>query len=190
MSSRSYSLRIADVLATSFKTKQNYSRCRYVLTRGNFVCCSECCLIFRERFALNDSWRIRTDCLNLSDRFLHCDSCEKRIPVARWWLWLRLSIVAVARVSLSAALSMASKSSVYYKQNPKARAKKNAYQRKRNKTEENREYRAELNAERRRRGIYGKGGKDVSHKKDGGMILEHRSKNRARNGANGKSTKK
>jgi ribosomal protein S4 len=85
---------------------------------------------------------------------------------------------------------VASKSSTYYKKNPKARAKKNEYQRKRNKTEENREYRAELNRERRTRGIYGKGGKDVSHKKDGSMTLEHRSKNRARNGANGKSTKK
>jgi hypothetical protein len=85
---------------------------------------------------------------------------------------------------------MASKSSIYYKKNPKARAKKNAYQKKVNKTEASRKYRAELNAERRRLGIYGKGGKDVSHKKDGSMTLENRSRNRARNGANGKSTKK
>lgn len=72
-------------------------------------------------------------------------------------------------------------------------------------------YRKELRRERRRRGIdgerhailrrfasfdfiqsrfcAGKGGKDVSHCKDGRLRLEDRSKNRARNGANGKSTK-
>jgi hypothetical protein len=33
-------------------------------------------------------------------------------------------------------------------------------------------------------------GKDLSHKKDGKMVLEHKSKNRARQGSNGKSTKK
>lgn len=85
---------------------------------------------------------------------------------------------------------MASKSSIYYKKNPKARAKKNAYQKELNKTEESRKHRAELNRERRKRGIYGKGGKDVSHKKDGSTTLESRRTNRARNGANGKSTKK
>ena len=36
---------------------------------------------------------------------------------------------------------------------------------------------------------YGKGGKDVSHVKGGGTKLESPSKNRARQGANGKSTK-
>lgn len=54
-------------------------------------------------------------------------------------------------------------------------------------------YREELNAEARKRGIYGKrnaAGKDLSHKKDGKMVLESTSKNRARNGHNGKSTKK
>jgi hypothetical protein len=83
MTAKSYSLRIADILALSFNKKESYSRCRYVLTEGNFVCCSECCSIFRERFALSDSWRIKTDCLNTSDKLLHCDSCEKRIPVAK-----------------------------------------------------------------------------------------------------------
>jgi hypothetical protein len=82
------------------------------------------------------------------------------------------------------------KSARYYRDNPEARAKKNAYQRKRNKSEENREYRSELNAERRRRGIYGKGGPDVSHTKSGRLTTESPKKNRARNGANGRSTKK
>lgn len=85
---------------------------------------------------------------------------------------------------------MASKTSIYYKKNPKARAKRNAYQKELNAKPESKKYRAELNRERRKRGIYGKGGKDVSHTKNGGTVLESRSKNRARNGANGKSTKK
>lgn len=54
-------------------------------------------------------------------------------------------------------------------------------------------YRQELNAEARKRGIYGKRaskGVDLSHKKDGKMVLEKKSTNRARQGSNGKSTKK
>ena len=54
-------------------------------------------------------------------------------------------------------------------------------------------YRQELNAEARKRGIYGKRatkGVDLSHQKDGKMTLEKKSTNRARNGANKKSTKK
>jgi hypothetical protein len=82
------------------------------------------------------------------------------------------------------------KSARYYRDNPEARAKKNAYQRKRNKSEENREYRSELNAERRRRGVYGRGGDDMSHTKSGKIVAESPKKNRARNGSNGRSTKK
>lgn len=52
-------------------------------------------------------------------------------------------------------------------------------------------YRAELNKENRKRGTYGNGDKkDVSHKKRGGTTLESQSKNRARNGSGGKSSKK
>ena len=43
--------------------------------------------------------------------------------------------------------------------------------------------------ERKRRGIAGKGGKDVSHTKSGKLVLENSTKNRGRNGKNGKSTK-
>ena len=82
------------------------------------------------------------------------------------------------------------KSARYYASNPEARKKKNAAQRKRNKTAANRKYRSELNAERRRRGVYGKGGDDISHTKSGKLVAESPKKNRARNGANGKSTKK
>lgn len=47
-----------------------------------------------------------------------------------------------------------------------------------------RKYRSELNKEARKRGVYGKrykNGQDLSHTKDGKMVLESRSKNRARN---------
>lgn len=82
------------------------------------------------------------------------------------------------------------KSARYYAKNPAARAKKNAAQRKRNKTSANKKYRAELNAARRKDGNYGKGGKDYSHTKSGKLVRESAKKNRARNGSNGKSTKK
>ena len=54
-------------------------------------------------------------------------------------------------------------------------------------------YRSELNKEARKRKIYGKrhsSGVDLSHTKSGSMVLEKRSANRARNGKNGKTTKK
>tara|TARA_R100001443_G_scaffold17722_1_gene28234 strand:+ start:319 stop:597 length:279 start_codon:yes stop_codon:yes gene_type:complete len=83
-----------------------------------------------------------------------------------------------------------SKSAKYYRSNPEARAKKNAAQRKRNKTSANKKYRSELNQARRADGNYGKGGKDYSHTKGGGLTRESPKKNRGRQGANGKSTKK
>ena len=83
-----------------------------------------------------------------------------------------------------------SKSAKYYAKNPKARAKKNRYNKKYHSTAKRRKYRSELNKENRKRGTYGNGdGKDVSHKRGGGTKLESASKNRARQGANGKSTK-
>ena len=74
------------------------------------------------------------------------------------------------------------KSARYYRSHPEARAKKNAAQRRRNKTKANRSYRSELNAERRRRGVYGKGGADMSHTSSGKLVAESPKKNRARNG--------
>lgn len=69
--------------------------------------------------------------------------------------------------------------------------RKRAYDKERNKSEEQKKYRVELNRENRKRGTYGNGdGKDVSHTKDGRMVLEKASTNRARNGHNKKSTKK
>lgn len=52
-------------------------------------------------------------------------------------------------------------------------------------------YRAELNRENHKAGTYGNGdGYDMSHTKSGKLVKEKQSKNRSRNGKNGKSTKK
>ena len=82
------------------------------------------------------------------------------------------------------------KSADYYKKNPEAAKKKAAYDKKYHSTPERKKYRAKLAQDRRDRGIMGKGGKDVSHKKGGGTTLESKSKNRARQGAGGKTKKK
>ena len=74
------------------------------------------------------------------------------------------------------------KTSEYYKKNPKARAKRLAYQKKYDARPLQIRKRTELNRENRKRSTYGNGdGKDVSHKKDGSTVLEKASKNRARN---------
>ena len=78
-------------------------------------------------------------------------------------------------------LSQLRRSARNYRLNPKASLKKNASQRTRNKTTENKKYRAELNRARRKAGEYGKGGKDFSHTKSGRLVRENPSTNRARN---------
>ena len=83
-----------------------------------------------------------------------------------------------------------SRTAKFYAANPKARAKKKKYDTKFHSTTERKKYRAELNAARKKRKIYGKGGGDMSHTKRGTLVRESASKNRARNGANGRSTKK
>ena len=47
-------------------------------------------------------------------------------------------------------------------------------------TPERKKYRVDLKRERRQRGVYGKGGKDMSHTKDGKLTPEDPSSNRAR----------
>ena len=78
-------------------------------------------------------------------------------------------------------LSQLRRSARNYRLNPKSRLKKNAAQRTRNKTTENKKYRAELNRARRKAGEYGKGGKDFSHTKSGRLVRENPSTNRSRN---------
>lgn len=59
---------------------------------------------------------------------------------------------------------MASKSSEYFKNNPKAAAKKRAWQRKENKKKKMKRYRAFLNRMRRKAGRYGnRDGMDYDH---------------------------
>jgi hypothetical protein len=81
------------------------------------------------------------------------------------------------------------RSAAYYASSPGAYQRKLAYDKKFNAKPHRKAYRAEVGRERYRRGLDGKGGKDVSHGKRG-FGLEDPSKNRARQGADGKSTKR
>ena len=83
-----------------------------------------------------------------------------------------------------------SKTSKYYAENPKAAEKRREYQRELNATPERKKYRSEHVKVRREADLYGKGGPDMSKKKNGKFVKENPSTNRGRNGANGKSTKK
>lgn len=82
-----------------------------------------------------------------------------------------------------------SKSAKYFAANPEARAKKNAYNKAYHATEERKNYREDLNEVNRAKKLYGDG-KDLGHTKSGKLKQEARSSNRARNGKNGKSSKK
>jgi len=86
-------------------------------------------------------------------------------------------------------MSSLSKSALYYRKNKKARDKKKAYDTAYHSTPERRKYRTDLNRERRKRGLKGNPS-DLSHKKNGKLVLESKSNNRGRQGADGKSTKK
>ena len=69
--------------------------------------------------------------------------------------------------------------------------KKLAYDKEYHQSEDRKNYRVELNKKNREAGTYGNGdGKDMSHGKSGKLSSESQSKNRARNGQNGKSSKK
>ena len=71
------------------------------------------------------------------------------------------------------------KSQANYRKNPESAAKKAAYDTEYNSSPERKKYRRELAAERRKRGVMGRGGKDVSHTIKG-TTMESPSKNRAR----------
>ena len=73
------------------------------------------------------------------------------------------------------------KTARYYSENPDARKVKALYDKKYHSTDERKKYRAKLNRERRRRKLKGNE-KDLSHTSDGKLVLESKSKNRARNG--------
>jgi hypothetical protein len=69
----------------------------------------------------------------------------------------------------------------YYRDNPDAYKKKLEYDKKYGSKKSEREDRSDHNEERRKRGVYGKGGDDMSRKKDGSFVAEDPSTNRARN---------
>ena len=95
-----------------------------------------------------------------------------------------------------------SRSSKNYKKSPKSAAAKRKYDREYRKKEKGSKApdsakKRRLNkegarrwAERKKRGIAGKGGPDMSHTKKNRLVAENKTKNRGRNGKNGKSTKK
>ena len=74
---------------------------------------------------------------------------------------------------------------------PERRAKKLAYDKKYEASPKRVNYREDLNRANRKAGTYGNGDNlDMSHTKAGSMVPENLMSNRARNGHNGKSTKK
>ena len=83
-----------------------------------------------------------------------------------------------------------SRTARYYASNPKAKSKKKKYDTAYHSSAERKEYRKKLARARRKAGVMGKGGKDMSHTKSGRLVRESVSKNRARNGAGGRSSKK
>jgi hypothetical protein len=95
------------------------------------------------------------------------------------------------RNTLAGTKTGTSRSAKYFQNNKEARDKKNAYNKEYHSTEERKSYRAGLNKANKDAGTYGnKDGKDRSHTKSGKLVSESQSKNRARNGKGGKSSKK
>jgi hypothetical protein len=73
------------------------------------------------------------------------------------------------------------KSARFYQANPKAKAVKAKTDKAFNSKPEQKDKRAELARARRAKGVMGKSGKDMSHTKDGRLVPENPSANRARN---------
>ena len=79
----------------------------------------------------------------------------------------------------------------YYKSHPEAYKKKIEYENRRRKTDRERARYNERRRFKRKHGLEGKmGNRDASHTKDGRLVLENRSTNRARNGEGGRRTLK
>jgi len=86
----------------------------------------------------------------------------------------------MARNKLAGKINGKSKSSKHYAKNLKSRKKKNQYDKEYSSSEERKKYRVKLNLFNRKKGKKGDG-KDASHTKSGGLVMEGQSKNRARN---------
>ena len=88
----------------------------------------------------------------------------------------------MARNKLAGKIKGKSRSSKFYKDNPKSNDKKNEYDTKYNGTKKRKLYRVILNLFNRKNKNSQKGdGKDASHNKNGKLTLENQSVNRARN---------
>ena len=74
------------------------------------------------------------------------------------------------------------KTSQFYAENPKAAEQHRSYMRAYNRRPGKSAYRSQLNKARRKAGIYGKGGPDMSHDSKGRLRRESMKINRARNG--------
>ena len=84
------------------------------------------------------------------------------------------------RNKLAGTTTETSKSAKYYQDNPEARKKKIAYDKKYGSTESRKEYRAELQKINREKGTHGNGdGKDVAHQSKTKTKMQSQSKNRA-----------
>lgn len=81
-----------------------------------------------------------------------------------------------------------SESAKYFATHPEARQKKNEYNTQYHSSEKRKKYRAKLN--KANRDNPNNNSQDKSHTKTGRIVNESRSANRARNGKNGKSSKK
>ena len=86
----------------------------------------------------------------------------------------------MARNKLAGTKVGNSKSAKFYQDNPDAKKKKDEYNAKYGASLSRKLYRAFLNAMNKKKGKKGDG-KDVSHTKKGGTVLESQGKNRARN---------
>jgi hypothetical protein len=95
------------------------------------------------------------------------------------------------RNTLAGSKAGKSASAKYFQSNPEARKKKNEYNTEYHATDERKKYRAGLNKANKDAGTYGNlDHKDRSHTKSGKLVSEKQSSNRARNGKNGKSSRK
>jgi hypothetical protein len=84
------------------------------------------------------------------------------------------------RNKLAGTKTGTSRSAKYYQDNPEARKKKLAYDKKYSSTESRKEYRAELQKINREKGTHGNGdGKDVAHKSRTRTRMQSQSNNRA-----------
>lgn len=84
------------------------------------------------------------------------------------------------RNKLAGTKTGSSKSAKYYHDNPEARKKKLAYDKKYGSTESRKDYRAELQKINREKGTHGNGdGKDVAHQSKTKTRMQSQSKNRA-----------